>query len=172
MNALWWWIDRWRKSTAFTDMTLEQQGAYRNLLDEAWLRGGALPVTDRSLARASGDPARWRVVRKAVLSRFTLARDGCYHNETLDGILKESRRRAEKQRAYRARLTTRRVTGNGHGNKGGSPSLSINPPIVPPRGTATRRRRRPDVAGGSTCQHAPRCRTTSACIARTLKEQS
>ena len=43
MRAAWWWIDRWRKSTAYTDMTAEEQGVYRNLLDELWLRDGVLP---------------------------------------------------------------------------------------------------------------------------------
>jgi hypothetical protein len=40
-----WWIDRWRKSTAFTDMTLSNR-AYRNLLDECALRG-PIPDDDR-----------------------------------------------------------------------------------------------------------------------------
>ena len=56
LNALWWWIDRWRKSTAYMDMTLEEQGAYRNLIDEATLRGGPLPTDERILAKACGEP--------------------------------------------------------------------------------------------------------------------
>src|SRR5262245_11320973 len=86
MNALTWWIDRWRKSSAYTAMTLAEQGAYRNLLDEATLRGGALPLDDATLAKACGDPREWRAVRKKVLARFTRQRDG-YHNETLDLVL-------------------------------------------------------------------------------------
>jgi uncharacterized protein YdaU (DUF1376 family) len=100
MTGLWWWIDRWRKSTAFMDMTLEEQGAYRNLLDEAALRGGRLPNDDRILAKACGDAFAWKRVRSAVMPRFTLAEDG-WHNETLDEVLNESRRRAHKQRTYR-----------------------------------------------------------------------
>ena len=80
-----WWVDRWRKSTAYTDMTLTEQGAYRNLLDELWLRGGVLPKDDRILGRICGDPTEWRRVRKAVLAHFTLTRDG-YRNETHDAI--------------------------------------------------------------------------------------
>ena len=100
-NALYWWIDRWRKSTAFTDLTLEEQGAYRNLLDEATLRGGPLPNDARVLAKASGDATRWDQGHAAkVMKRFVLRADG-WHNETLDGVLKESARRATKQRAYR-----------------------------------------------------------------------
>jgi uncharacterized protein YdaU (DUF1376 family) len=171
MNALWWWIDRWRKSTAYTDMTLEEQGAYRNLLDEAWLRGGALPRDPRILAKASGDSQRWPRLRNVLMKRFFVGRDKCLHHETLDEIIQESARRAEKQRAYRARQTGGNGRGNKAGNKPGSPSPSLSTPYSPPRGTPKRRRRRPDVAGGSICQHQPRCRTTQACITRTLKDR-
>ena len=102
LRALWWWIDRWRKSTAYTDMTLEEQGAYRNLLDEAWLRGGVLPNNERILAKACGDAFRWKHVRKAVMERFILTAEG-WHNETLDKMLHESRRLAKNKRAWRER---------------------------------------------------------------------
>lgn len=115
-TALWWWIDRWRKSTAYTDMTLEEQGAYRNLLDEATLRGGALPTDERVLAKASGDATKWRKVRPAVMARFTLNDDG-WHNGTLDEVLQESARRAKKQRDYR----------NGRGNEAGNADVNVAP---------------------------------------------
>lgn len=102
MHALWWWIDRWRKSSAFVNLSLEEQGAYRNLLDEAWLRGGALPKNDRALAKASGDALRWPRLRKTVMKRFTLKRDG-WHNETLDHVLRVSTTRADRQKRYRER---------------------------------------------------------------------
>jgi uncharacterized protein YdaU (DUF1376 family) len=109
LDGMWWWIDRWRKSTAYTDMSLEQQAAYRNLLDEAQLRGGALPTDERVLAKACGDATRWKAVRRAVLARFAIGDDGCYHNATLDEVLAQSLRRAEKQLRYRERKR-----GNGH----------------------------------------------------------
>src|SRR5262245_1617399 len=100
MRAAWWWIDRWRKSTAYTDMTLAEQGAYRNLLDELWLREGALPDDDRILARISGDPLEWSTVRKAVMARFRLE-GGAWRNQTHDAIQAESIKRAERQQRYR-----------------------------------------------------------------------
>src|SRR5262245_36838773 len=112
MHALYWWIDRWRKSTAYMDMSLAEQGAYRNLLDEATLRGGSLPNNDRILAKASGDAESWPAIRGAVLARFTLQPDG-WHNATLDAVLHQSQRRIANQRAYRARLA-----GNGTDNAG------------------------------------------------------
>ena len=68
------------------DMTLEQQGAYRNLLDEAALRGGTLPNDERILAKASGDALRWADIRPVVIEWFKLRADG-WHNDTLDEVL-------------------------------------------------------------------------------------
>lgn len=117
LTGLWWWIDRWRKSTAYTDMSLEQQGAYRNLLDEAALRGGALPDNEETLAKACGDARRWRKVKPIVMAKFTLGADG-WRNETLDAVLAESKKRADKQREYRNRH------GNGHGNALGNADVN------------------------------------------------
>jgi uncharacterized protein YdaU (DUF1376 family) len=100
VRALYWWIDRWRKSTAYTDMTLEEQGAYRNLLDEAALRGGALPLDDRAIAKASGDAVGWPRIKAVVMRRFQKRADG-WHNETLDQVLRATATRAAKQRRYR-----------------------------------------------------------------------
>lgn len=183
MNALWWWIDRWRKSSAFMDMTLEQQGAYRNLLDEAALRGGPLPNDERILAKACGDQKAWRRVAVVVMKRFELREDG-WHNPTLDAILRESKRRADKQRSYRkgcAHVTdavtgdvTTSVTGSvttavtGNNRRPPDPDLSVQPPLPPLKGG--RRRKRTDIPGGTTCRHQPRCSSTHACIQRTLED--
>lgn len=160
-NALWWWIDRWRKSTAFTDMTLEAQGAYRNLLDEATLRGGALPNDDRILAKACGDATAWRRLRDVVMARFDLRDDG-WHHETLDEVLHQSKRRREKQARYRSKSAgngggndSGNETGHAHGhsprrntgNKPGypDPDLSVQNPPNPPA-----------VAGGRFTRHERR----------------
>jgi uncharacterized protein YdaU (DUF1376 family) len=88
-TGLFWWIDRWRKSSAYMDMTVEQQGAYRNLLDEAHLRGGPLPNDERILAKACGDALIWDRVRVAVMARFDLRDDG-WHNDTLDEVYRRT----------------------------------------------------------------------------------
>jgi len=111
-----WWIDRWRKSTAYTDMTLEEQGAYRNLLDEAALRGGSLPDDEKILAKSCGDVTAWPRVKTHVLLHFVLSKNR-WRNRTLTGVLRESRRRAIKQKAYRDR---RLGLGNGAGNVRGN----------------------------------------------------
>lgn len=119
-TALYWWIDRWRKSSAFMDMTLEQQGAYRNLLDEAALRGGPLPNDERVLAKACGDATRWKQLRDVILvGRFELKDDG-WHNDTLDEVLAESRRRSDKQRRFRLTHQVSNDKGNARGNGAGN----------------------------------------------------
>ena len=105
LRGLTWWIDRWRKSTAYTDLTLEEQGAYRNLLDEAWLRDGLLPDDDRILAKACGDANRWHKVKKKVLLRFQ-KEGNFWRNLTLDSVQNHARHHAERQANYRNRLKT------------------------------------------------------------------
>ncbi|HKP75330.1 MAG TPA: DUF1376 domain-containing protein [Longimicrobiaceae bacterium] len=84
-SGLWWWIDRWRRSSAYMDMTLAQQGAYRNLLDEYRLRGGTLPNDERVLAKACGDPLEWPAVRDVVMKKFVLE-DGVWKHRTADEV--------------------------------------------------------------------------------------
>lgn len=129
MRAAWWWIDRWQKSTAFKDMTLEEQGAYRNLLDELWLRDGVLPNDERILARLCGDALAWPRVRDAVLKHFRLSAAG-WVNDTQAEVQRQSLRRAGNQRNYRQRqkfqlispLAADNAADNAAGNKAVSPS--------------------------------------------------
>ena len=125
LTALWWWIDRWRKSTAYTDMTLEEQGAYRNLLDEAHLRGGFLPNDERILAKACGDALAWPRIRVTVLAKFTVTPQGL-QNDTLMAVITESKRRSQKQADYRSRGNEQ---GNGSGNEQGN---ALQPPVPVP----------------------------------------
>jgi uncharacterized protein YdaU (DUF1376 family) len=103
MRGLYWWIDKWRTSSAYGDLTLECQGAYRNLLDEACLRGGALPNDPEVLARACGDARRWAAIAPIVLTHFQLV-DNEWRKPALDKVLAESRRRATNQKNYRAKI--------------------------------------------------------------------
>ncbi len=84
------------------DMTLEEQGAYRNLLDEAHLRGGPIPNDERILAKACGDATVWAGVRTVVLARFTLSPEG-WRNDTMDEVYKRTMQlHADRSRAGRA----------------------------------------------------------------------
>lgn len=137
MNGLYWHIDRWRKSTAYTEMTTEEQGAYRNLLDEATLRDGGITPDETVLAFVAcrGEAKVWRRVREAVLARFELREDGKLYNRTLEQVLATSQKRIDKQQRYRDRVAAER--GNGPGNGPG------NAPVTK-RESAGNERRYPD----------------------------
>jgi uncharacterized protein YdaU (DUF1376 family) len=136
MLAAWWWIDRWRKSTGYTGLSLEAQAAYRNLLDELWLRDGLLPDDDRVLGNICGDARRWDEVKAAVLAHFTRTAEGWRH-PTHDEVAAESQRRRDKQAAYRLRVGN--MSGNGGGNTSGNkrPSPSPSPSPSPISGTVS-----------------------------------
>ena len=51
LNAEWFWIDRWDKSSAAL-LTMEQQGVYRSMLSQAWQRGARLPNDPEAVQRA------------------------------------------------------------------------------------------------------------------------
>lgn len=137
--AVWWWIDRWRKSTAYTDMTLAEQGAYRNLIDELWLRGGAVPDEDRILAKVSGAGMDWPKVRGAVLARFYLTPEG-WRNETHDEVAAQSRDRQGRFRLLgraggRARASTAERDSGGKFTSTAGPTASSVAGEQPSRGT-------------------------------------
>lgn len=136
LRGMYWMVDRWRQSSAYTNLTLEQQAGYRNLLDELWLRGGAIPNDPRILARACGDPLRWRFIRTAVLKFFQVDGD-VLRNKTLTAVRHESRRRAINQRNWRRRHGdngTGNGTDNGTDNAGdnGTDNAPDNGPVTMP----------------------------------------
>lgn len=97
-RAVWWWVDRWRKSTAYSDMTLEEQGAYRNLLDEVWLRvDGVIP--EDSLARISGDPMRWKKIGPKVLRWMQRVQGGWTHDTAREVMAKSKELRLARRMA-------------------------------------------------------------------------
>ncbi len=110
MRAAWWWVDRWRASSAYSSMTLEEQGAYRNLLDELWLRGGTIPSDPAALARISGAGRRFATIWARICHRFYEVPGG-YRNTTHDQVEKESNRLAAKQKRYREAKKRRHDTG-------------------------------------------------------------
>lgn len=117
-RAAWWWIDRWRKSTAYTDLTVEERGAYRELLDELWLRGGVIPKDERVLARIVGTQDEWDRVRAVVLARFKETPEG-YRNETHDEVSawpelqsQKGQKRAEGAARDGGRFTSRTPAGS------------------------------------------------------------
>jgi uncharacterized protein YdaU (DUF1376 family) len=58
--AEWFWTDRWMGSSAFL-LPMEARGIYREMLTQAWRRGGRLPNNYEAIQRAIGaTKAEWR----------------------------------------------------------------------------------------------------------------
>jgi hypothetical protein len=51
--AEWFWTDRWMGSSAFL-LPMEPRGLYREMLTQAWRRGGRLPNNPDAIRRAVG----------------------------------------------------------------------------------------------------------------------
>ena len=104
-------IARWRRSTAFIEMTLAQQGAYWNLIDEAVLRGGYIPNDPKLLAKACGDPLEWPEVGEKVLRWFRLEQTGWTNDTVLEviGAMSAEEKQLAAEREYeRTRKRSRR----------------------------------------------------------------
>jgi uncharacterized protein YdaU (DUF1376 family) len=125
MRAAWWWIDRWRQSAAYRDLTPEQKGMYRDLLDEVWLRDDhIIPDDDRVMGLIVGDPERWKVLRESILCRFHRVESGWTHDTAME-VIGQSKTRADRQKRYRD--SKRNASRNGGHNGGRSPSPSPSP---------------------------------------------
>lgn len=77
-------------------MSLAEQGAYRNLLDEVVLREGGI-IPEESLAKASGDAVLWPRLAKTVL-RWMRKTEGGWTNDTALEVKEKSEQVSEKQR--------------------------------------------------------------------------
>jgi len=130
MRAGWWWIDRWRKSTAYTDMTAAEQGIYRNLLDELWLRNGVIPSDEKILAKIGGDTRAWKKARAAVLARFVKTEDGL-RNETHDSVAAYAEAQSKRQ-AARGRASAQGANRSTNGTFQPRTNRSTNPPSPSP----------------------------------------
>jgi len=60
LDAEWFWVDRWSGSRGFL-LPLEARGLYREMLTQAWRRGGRLPADHEAIRRAVGaTPVEWK----------------------------------------------------------------------------------------------------------------
>jgi uncharacterized protein YdaU (DUF1376 family) len=93
-----WYSADWLASEAKATMTLEQQGAYRNLLDHAWIQDPpcTLPDDDAVLAGLSGAGAKWEEMASVVRRWFTAKRGRLVNEKQLTTYREmESRREAK-----------------------------------------------------------------------------
>ena len=115
MLAEWFWTDRWTGSDGWL-LPLAARGLYREMLSQAWKRGGSLP-NDHAAIRAlcNVSEADWTAVWPAV-EPFWKAVDGRLVNETQIEVYadstgrKESKVRGGKARAAAAERSGGRFT--------------------------------------------------------------
>lgn len=144
VRAAWWWIDRWRKSTAFLCMSLEEQGLYRNLLDAVWIfPDHVIPDLPRVLLQASGATAEeWARSGPNVLAAGMQRVDGGWTNNTALEVIGQgeeiSKARSEAGRRGAASRwhTDGKPDGKGHG-KPDSKTIAPSPSPSPSPDTGT-----------------------------------
>jgi len=159
----------WLTSETVRRMSMEQRGVYITLLCHQWLEG-SLPADMGTLARVSQvSPKLLRgSFREALGKTFLLSGDGRLRNPRLElERVKQLKFRALCAEA--GRRGGRPKKGTPFPGESSSSSTPVVPPYSPPKGGRSRTRAH-NIPGGSGCAHTPRCRTSKACIERTLAE--
>lgn len=76
MRAEWFWVDRWMTSRAWM-LPMEARGLYREMLSQAWVRGGVLPSDEDALMRAVGATSKeWKRSWPLVAPFWNRSEDG------------------------------------------------------------------------------------------------
>ena len=102
--AEWFWTDRWTGSSAFL-LPLEPRGLYREMLTQAWRRGGYLPSNPDAIRRAvAASVEEWDRCWPLVARYWQDTGDGRIFNQTQIEVLEAARakRGASEERARRA----------------------------------------------------------------------
>jgi uncharacterized protein YdaU (DUF1376 family) len=87
--AEWFWTDRWTGSSAFL-LPMEPRGLYREMLTQAWRRGGKLPNDPEAIRRAVGcTPSEWRRCWPKVEPYWRVDGDGLV-NETQTDVIADA----------------------------------------------------------------------------------
>jgi len=105
LRAEWFWVDRWTSSTGGM-LPMEARGLYRELLSQAWIRGGKLPFDSEELCLiARCRQSEWKRCWPLVEPHWVVE-DGSMWNETQLKIIQKG----NEIRAFRSKA----------GSKGGS----------------------------------------------------
>jgi uncharacterized protein YdaU (DUF1376 family) len=96
--AEWFWIDRWVGSTGFL-LPMEARGVYREMLTQAWRRGGRLPNDHETIRRAIGATVgEWRRAWPVVKKFWRVDGDGLVNDTQLE-IYASAKKRSDKASA-------------------------------------------------------------------------
>lgn len=134
-----WWVSRWLSSKAKAVMTLEQQAAYFNLLNHAWLdEDCSLRADDEELRRLAGaSPEEWARCGATVMLWFAERGDRYVSiPQKKEWQLSRARRIVARRKARKAGLRSGSVRRSRANSKLNTSSrqveLEVNPPSPSP----------------------------------------
>jgi uncharacterized protein YdaU (DUF1376 family) len=152
---------------------MEARGLYREMLTQAWRRGGRLPNDHEAIRRAVGaTPREWRRGWPAVEKYWRIEGEWLMNDTQLEvyraATSLQTTRRAVGRLGGLTTQAKRRANGQAKLNTPSpSPSPSF-PPVVPQGGRFTKRELqhaediRSRAHGG--CPHDPRCESFAVCV--------
>jgi uncharacterized protein YdaU (DUF1376 family) len=129
MRAAWWWIDRWRKSTAYICMNAEEQGLYRNLLDAIWLFPDHIIPEDALMNAGGATPSEWERSGPKVL-KWMQKVEGGWTNETALEVIQSGDRIHQARSDSGRKGAEKRWQADGKGH--GKPPSNDMPPSPSP----------------------------------------
>lgn len=96
--AEWFWTDRWVGSSAFL-LPIDARGLYREMLTQAWRRGGSLPNNHEAIRRAVGVTKREWNRCWPLIERFWREEGSSLVNDTQLEVYADAKARQETHHA-------------------------------------------------------------------------
>lgn len=131
--AEWFWTDRWMGSSGFL-LPMEARGIYREMLTQAWRRGGGLPNDHQAIRRAIGATEKeWRRSWPAV-EPFWRVDGETLVNDTQLEVYAEAQGVAQRasQRGLRGAQARAQARAQAKPNGEARPQLEHKPPSPTP----------------------------------------
>ena len=127
LRAEWFWVERWMTSRAW-ELPLEARGLYREMLSQAWVRGGRLPASPAVVQRLCGVTTdEWERCWPLVRGFWKTNGDTIY-NPTQQEVMADSMERKEAAKALgkRRAATAKRGKGGRFAPTSGGPSGGVS----------------------------------------------
>jgi len=112
LRGEWFWCDRWTTSDAFT-LPIAARGLYREMLTQAWVRGGSLPSDPGRIRRACGVTVEeWNELWPQIASYWATEGERIFNavqREVMDASKRLSKTRAKAGAKGAANRQAKRV---------------------------------------------------------------
>ena len=130
LRAEWFWCDRWTTSDAFT-LPIAARGLYREMLTQAWVRGGSLPSDPARVRRAVGVTAQeWKRLWPKIREYWVIRGDRIF-NPTQQEVMETSKALSKARAKSGAKGGARAQANKRAKSKPPSPSPSLSKPPNP-----------------------------------------